>query len=283
LAKQLIAHAAALLPVLAIPAAAPAVAQIELNGTTNVPGRIFYHCRKYFGSESEAGGALDVIKDIAEDGTLLRMRVSWFSNISNNEKFGGDHGISPLFGAAKDGIVELAWPQRYGNTATRIDWDDPEANISMSGAHERYDRKRERKEPWRQVLVDRSNRLLLREYEGVRYIDQIGEIVMASSLLSPATPGFRVRLGDLAAWASGVDKVTVYETRVARRKFDSRSFPNSPGPNRVVLAYTIDPRSLVETARKVRRAIEQWEGSIADFKTECERFEEEDESRIILV
>ena len=283
MANRLIARATWLTPLLAFAFTAPAGAQVELHGTENVPGRVYYHCRKYFGSETPAGGALEAYKHIGEDGRVLRMHVRWSNTLSDDPRFGGSYGIETLFGGRTEGSVILEWPESFGGSAPRLDWHNPDLRINHFGALEPFDRARNRKEPWQQVLVDRGDRLLMREFEdGQRYIYRIQDVVMASALRSAPANGFQVKLDDLAAWASGVDAVTVYETRVQYRRFRRNSSPNNHGPNRVVLAYRFTPGPLVETARQIRVAIEEWEASITDFKTECERSAEEDESLIVV-
>lgn len=272
--------AAVLIAALGVPGAASA--QIELMGTQNVPGRIYYHCNKHFGSETEAGGSLNASMDFAEDGSILRLRVDWYGMINDDPRFGGNRGVTPLYGGRLDGGVTMTWPNQGYPQATRLDWDNPEAGLTLYGGQGRYDKKLERKEPWSQVLIDRDDRLIVREIEGQRFIFPVSQLSLASPLMSGYSSGLRVPLRDLVAWGDGAKVLTVYETRVARRKFKRNSFPNAPGPNRIVLAYRLDPSPLAETATKVRLAVEEWQRSMGDFRTACPRVEEEDESLIIV-
>ncbi|MBA4766524.1 MAG: hypothetical protein H2049_02670 [Porphyrobacter sp.] len=272
--------AAVLIAALGVPGVASA--QIELKGTQNVPGRIYYHCNKHLGSVAEAGGALDASMDFAEDGSILRMRVDWYGTINDDPRFGGNRGVTPLYGAKLDGGATLTWPNQGYPQATRLDWDNPDVGLTLYGGRERYDRKLERKEPWWQVLIDRDDRLIVREIEGQRFIFLASQLSLASPLMSGYSSGLRVPLRDLVAWGHGAKVLTVYETRVVRRKFTPNSVPNAPGPNRIVLAYRLDPLPLAETATKVRLAVEQWQGSMGDFRTACPRVEEADESQIIV-
>ena len=272
--------ATVLIAALGVPGAASA--QIELKGTENVPGRIYYHCNKHFGSETEAGGALNASMDFAEDGSILRMRVDWYGAINDDPRFGGNRGVTPLFGAKLDGGVTLIWPTQGYPQATRLDWDNPDANLTLYGGRERYDKKLERKEPWWQVLIDRDDRLIVREIGGQRFIFPVSRMSLASPLMSGYSSGLSVPLRDLVAWGNGAKALTVYEARVARRKFTPNSFPNGPGPHRIVFAYRLNPSPLAETATKVRLAVEEWQRSMGDFRTVCSRTEEADESLIIV-
>jgi len=260
-------------------ASTAANAQESSAGAENVPGRVYFDCHKYFGGGTEAGGSVQVSKHLAEDGSLLRMTVEWNDSVRPAPHGGRDHGITPLYGAVRDGWVNLIWLARPSGNGQRLDWEDPLFKVRLSGVFERFDQK---KEPWRQIIIDRGDRLTVTESEGQRYIFFQTGLALMSSLDSSSGPGFSMPLRDLAAWSGGVEAVTVHQTRVARRKFNPNSYPNGPGPHRVVQSYKLSVTPMVETGRKVRKAIEQWEASITDFRTQCSRQVEEDDSQIIV-
>ena len=249
-----------------------ASAQIALHGTETVAGRIYYHCETSFGSETPSHGNLNAEKDGGEDGSLLRMRVEWYSQVTDAQGFGGTYGIAPLYGGQRHGRVSLRWPGDFLDRKAQLQWGNPELRLTMNGSMEPWDLRSAKKEPWRQVLIDRADRLTVDDDGKQRSIDHAwSPLVLASPLMSLSAYGLDTPLADLAAWGAGADALTVYETRVTRQKFDSHIEPSGPGPNRIVIAYKLDPLPLVQIASEVRAAVEQWEASIPDVRSRCER------------
>ncbi len=261
---------------------ATASAQVELRGLENEPGRIFYHCRKHFGSGTAARGSLNVSKDVAEDGSVLRMNVRWSSHVSNNPMIETDIGLVPLFGAEKRGFVTFDWPSRFPRTRSQFDWANPDVGILVNAGYRSPARLLELDEPWQQIFIDRGDRLRIYEMDGEHFVDHRGNFMFMSPLKPAYSPRFLTSLADLAAWTSGVETLTVYETRVAIGESNQPDFPYTLGRHRIHVAYQLDANRLVEIAQTVRAVVEDWETSIEDIGTECERREEINEPPIIV-
>jgi len=261
----------------------PLTAQDFMEGAENVPGRIFYHCRKYFGAETDARGGLEADKHLAEDGSLIRMRVNWYAHIHQLPMIDANADIEPLFGGRRRGMIQLEWQSQEVDGAAQFDWENPMAGIRLTEAIRTASLGTKGDEPWRQTFFDRSGQLNVIEYEDKRYIFP-DNIIILSSGLQPATNwGLRAPLANLLAWGHGVDQLTVYETRVGRREFRRGITPSSPGPHRVVAAFTMRPQRLAELAQTIEGAVKEWEASIGDHTEACDRREEVDEPNVILV
>jgi hypothetical protein len=79
-------------------------------------------------------------------------------------------------------------------------------------------------------------------------------------------------LDSFLAWGTGVERLTVYETRVTRRKKVPSSSPTSPaGRIRVVGSYEVDMAALALAFVQVRGVTEKWEAGLASSWRQCER------------
>lgn len=274
-------HWPVLLALMAFPSAGHA--QVPITNGENVPGRIFYHCSKHFGFDKETGGTLEAHRNIAEDGSILAMHVQWNGFLDSNPRRQPGFDIVQTYGAQKGGHVGLTWPRQSFFRPAVLEWANPQLKIQLYGAIEGYDKKRESKEPWLQTVITRGDGLRTANENGMRYVVWWPDMVLTAPVGTGGNSWFEQPLGDLLAWGSGTDRLNVYLTRVARRKFTPNVSPNGPGPHRIVVEYTFKPATFAAIAAKVQTEVEAWQAETADFRKACTRQVEEDESKAIVV
>lgn len=235
-----------------------------------------YSCHGYISGPEGAGGMLTLAKSFVEDGTVLGMSVSW-----------SDHsGAAVRKSAANDSaIVGLDWPGPFQSSdgKTPFDWSRSMIRIYYNGAaRNRFVFRKD--ELWHQVIVDRDESLRLFEggdgsrmmFPGSSGLQLMGEPT------TKAAPGMMgTSLDRLLAWGAGARRVTVYETRILRRRRTNRG--DWPYPlRRVIASYDLDVAALQRSAVAVRAATEAWEASIADFRRACRREPKVSENDIIV-
>lgn len=274
-------HWPVLLALMASPAAVHA--QVPISNGENVPGRVFYHCSKHFDFDKQTGGTLEAYRNVAEDGAILAMHVEWNGSFDSNPPRQSAFDIVQTYGAQRGGSVKLTWPRRSYQRPAVIEWTNPQLQIQLYGAIDGFDKKRESKEPWLQTVIARGDGLQTVTEKGLRYIVWWPDMVLTRPAGAGENYWFEQPLGDLLAWGSGTDRLTVYLTRVARRKFTPNSSPNGPGPHRILVEYTFKPAIFAAIAAKARTEVEAWQAETADFRKACTRQVEQDESNIIVV
>jgi hypothetical protein len=230
-------------------------------GPVNIPGRIYYECHYYSGHTVGPDKALVKIdKVLDEDGKTLNQNVSIEAR-----------GLA------------LGWSNaKLAESEFGIDWGD--AWVTFSDGHSNSFADRRRGENSWQSLIVRDDLIQVADHKNDKFL--IGPIAMA--LMSDPAPLYtvamlRVRLGDLLAWQTGAKKLTGYVTRNTMRK-ERTAYGDYAAlqSRRVVETYDIDIWRIRRLGEEARNATGNWEKSIVDFKTVCERQVEEDQSLIVL-
>jgi len=221
-------------------------------------------------------GAVTVDKTFSEDGSVHGLRIEVEDRAPDFVVPGAPSGSA---------TARLTWPGEHRvrlrpepfswtDGSIRIDYNDHASNRYRFGNRER----------WRQFVVDRRRALPVYAHEGARVLlyQGLGPALMSELIPLTSGVGLRMSLDDLLAWGSGVERLTVYDTIVQHRRFEPNVYPNTPaGPRRIVGEYGIIVASLRSKADEVQRLVQQWEATLTDVRTTCEREAEEAPSIIV--
>jgi len=216
----------------------------------------------------DGGPRLLVLKSFRENGRVNSMHVSWEDNAAS----GLVRPPSP-----NDRIfVSLRWPgeHRIGRPDDPFDWSEGSITMNLLLANAAANFGLRQGEEWRQVMVDRDQSVTTISEEGVRLaIASPIDMLLMSDLEPTTTPGrMSMSLNSFLAWGSGVQHLTVYETRVTRRNPVKNSYPTSPaGAHRIIGAYDVDMPALGRTVALIRTTTERWERSLSTSWRTCRR------------
>jgi hypothetical protein len=250
----------------------PVGAQQAMPQRTIVPGRVYYACRL---SQSMASGTLEAVKDIGEDGILLGSNATWQSSFRS-----GDQNRSALVrlpNPQDSASVSIVWPAAFLPPDYRPNpLDSSNGSIWIASQFRDDILANRKKEPWTQIIVDRSNNFYQSKVDGkVWFALPVAHPVLMTEPTEQAE--FRMQLGDLFAWASDVDVLTIYKLRVGKRKLSRQEGPQLPiGARRIVGTATLNVAALKHLTTDIQERLIGWK-TPADFKTSCSRGVEEEE------
>jgi hypothetical protein len=202
-----------------------------------------------------------VTRAFLEDGTVNRQTVEFY----------GDAGFIRPRVAGDQISVTLKWPgdHRYRRTPEPFSWADGSIRVhTFSQAAIR----RERREVWVQTVVDRDDRAMIYEHDGMRSLfSSRMDVTLASPLDPPGGAGFTAGVDSLLAWGHGVDRLTAYLLYVERRRYRPNSYPNDGvGRQRIAVQYEIDMAGFARRVAEMREATTAWEQGLGDFHA-CRR------------
>jgi hypothetical protein len=238
------------------------------------PPATYFACSHRIADLGGHSGALELEKTFGEDGSVRSFSVTleeWEGSFIRHR--------SP----AERSSVELRWPgnQHVSATSRRFSWAEGsiKINISNDGLH-RF----QKKERWRQTVVDRNGTVFVHDEQGMRSLFLNGfEMWLMSDMRSLSSPGLEMSVDALLAYGTGVPTLTVYETLLQHRRYRRNVYPNTPIRRlRVVAEYEIDVLALARTVAEVKQAAQSWEAGLGDFKVECERRMDESDDTIVL-
>jgi hypothetical protein len=236
----------------------------EASGPEAVP---VHRCQ--FSQRVPEGGQanLEIFKSFGTDGAVNSMQVHWEDNQA---------GAVRLLNPDDRAFVSLQWPgeHRIGRYEEEFDWSRGSITVTLLVADAAANFRLLPGEEWRQMVVDRNGSVLVHERKGMRTLFLSGlDLRLVSDLEPPTSPGrLSMSLDSLLAWGTGVERLTVYETRVTRRKKVPNTYPTSPaGRIRVVGSYEVDVAALALAFAQVRAATEAWEAGLASSWRQCEQ------------
>jgi hypothetical protein len=216
----------------------------------------------------DGGPRLLVLKSFRENGDVNSMHVSW-----------EDNAASGLVRPPNQGdriFVSLRWPgeHRSGRPDDPFDWSQGSITMHLLLADAAANFSVRTGEEWRQVLVDRNHSVSRISEGGEAFADpSVLDMLVMSDLEPTTSPGrMSMSLNSFLAWGSGVQYLTVYETRVKRRTPPKNSYPtSSAGAHRIIGAYDVDMAALAHTVAMIRAATEQWESTLSTSWRNCRR------------
>ncbi|HEX8840949.1 MAG TPA: hypothetical protein VF757_01490 [Sphingomicrobium sp.] len=212
-------------------------------------------------------------KIFREDGSVYSMSVLWEDHVSG--LVNPDPNPSDLQRAAHGeyGSVILHWPNdRFTTSHGLVDWSTGTIAIYYFGPSAAGRYHAERKEKWRQVVVDRGHSVQVFDSTGNRYLSMAPQAAyLASDVVNLSSPGnLQMSLDDFLAWGTGARTVTVYETLVRDRRSGWPTFTR-----RIVAEYRVDVDGVARRASQIREATRNWETTLANFKSKCDKTVEE--------
>lgn len=244
-------------------AAFPASSASTATSTEPVP---VYQCM-FSATVPEEHGHLLIGKSFREDGTVNSMYVHWEDNAAG--------GLTTATGAGDRVFVSLRWPGEHRIRGSEpFQWSEGSITMTLLLADAAANFNLQAGEEWRQVIVDRNETVNIYDDAGVKALFLPGsDMHLASDLEAPTAPGrLNMSLDSFLAWGSGARRITVYETRVTRRKPTKNSYPTSPaGRYRIVGAYDVNISALTHTVASIREASERWETSLSSSWRQCNR------------
>lgn len=225
-----------------------------------------YQCEHNARLPEDGYADLRVVKSFREDGSVYSMHVDWEDNQGS---------LVRLSRAGDQAFLSLKWPgeHRIRRDGEPFDWSRGSVNVTFLAADSGNFRNL-KGEKWKQVIVARDDSVLVREQDGMKLLSLMGfNLHLVTELEALSSPGrLTMSLDSLLAWGSGVEWLTVYETRVTRRKKDRNTFPDSPvGRSRIVGSYQLQAAALERAAGLIREATQEWEASVAGRWRECPR------------
>jgi hypothetical protein len=172
-------------------------------------------------------------------------------------------------------FVSLRWPRehRIGRPADPFDWSQGSIKIDLLPLDLRSG------EEWRQVIVDRDQSVTTINEAGARFASVSPyQMLLMGDLEATISPSLlNMSLNSFLAWGSGVQRLTVYDTRVTRRTRAKNSYPESlAGARRIIGAYDVDMPALARAVALIRATTERWERSLSTSWRNCRRATEGD-------
>jgi hypothetical protein len=179
--------------------------------------------------------------------------------------------------------VTLKWPgdHRFRGVPEPFSWADGSIRINLfTQAAYRH----ERREVWQQTVIDRDDRAMVYEHDGVRsLLPSAMGLTLATPLDPPTNAGsVTASIDSLLAWGHDVERLTVYFLYVQRRRYRPNEFPNDGvGRRRIAGQYQIEMAGFARRVAQVREAATQWERGLGDFHA-CRRQIEYPDAQIVV-
>lgn len=266
----------------AIAAAAPAAAQDSSPAKPEWPKTV-YACHQHSNFD-EFGGMLDFDVTYGEDGSVISEGGRWTAMIEQGGILGAPKANAPDVGGPEQGSIVIEWP-RF-DSWLKDKPADPLANATIKiSNHALFAQKMRKEERWRQAVVARGSEVLVNstnEYP-ILWLSPL-EPALVTDYYGPGWSPFSMPFGNLLAWGSGLDKLTIYEVFVQPRKYKPNTFPNGPaGIMRIIGQYQLEIPALASAFAGIRARHDAWRKSIADFKAGCREQQMDDPSMEIIV
>lgn len=193
-----------------------------------------YQCDRSVRLPEGGYAELSLTKLFREDGSVYSMNVHWEDDQGS---------LVRLQRPGDQAFLSLKWPGEHRIDAEHepFDWSRGSATILYLAADGAIFRNLKGEE-WRRTVVARDDSVRTVDDGGMKLLVLMGYLHLVSDLEPTSSRGrLTMPIDLLLAWGSGVERLTVYETRVTRRKARPNTYPTSPaGRHRVVGSYEVD-------------------------------------------